>query len=267
MAVSNLYGFNSVNSDLLLSLLVTLSIISSIPVVSVYIYSFIYSDNNNNIPSSSDDDNNMTGGYTSISTNENQQNVNEKKVLYPRTTFFLQQTSIFSCTFFIIIDIISSCYIENNESCTDNFCSTTIFIVINVLSLMCDTLCKISKNWKIKILWIPTYTINVLYIITEGVVRSSNNGMLSSYYILAMIFSITGLIFSIIIVTQNTPIILKNNKTEEYTVGMISYFTFSYMNGIYRKGMSKISVEIEDIEGLMDRDTSEYIHKVCICIC
>ena len=193
---------------------------------------------------------------------------------WPRTHVWMQQLCVLSSAFLIIREIYTSCdYLS--ISCYFDSSHILVISLVYCTALLCDALNKISsKNWKIRSLWVPVYAINSLYLVlnmfrydwnNENNGNNGNNegnGSISVGLASATFFAVLGTFFAIIAAIGTKPIILINPPTKEYTVGLSSYLTFSYINkDIVHLGMSKASLELEDVPGLIDGDTCSCVYK------
>lgn len=149
--------------------------------------------------------------------------------------------------------IVMSCYLSSWH--------LIAIAAIYCISLFGDCLNRISSlDWKIRTLWVPVYVMNTLYLIVHIIIYKKN---LSPIIVSVAIFSAGGAIFSIIGAVERRPTVLINPPTKEYTAGLLSYLTFSYINkDLVDVGMNKESLELEDVPGLIDGDSCSCVYKV-----
>ena len=190
-----------------------------------------------------------------------------KQLLWPRMNVWMQQMCIISSFILIATDLsMSSCLNPSSILCYEDSWHLLVICFIDFIALFCDSSKKVSsENWKMRFLWVPTYTINTLYFITYLIQKYQYNSYNSLYLYSAVIFALFGMIFSILAVIHRKPIILNNPPTKEFTAGLFSYITFSYINkDLIDVGMSKESLELEDVPNLIDGDTCLSVYNVSI---
>jgi hypothetical protein len=205
-----------------------------------------------------EDSQQIGAAYANLPLSADDMHKKHENLLFPRMYVWLQQICILSSILCICREVFTSCLL--NLVCYINYSSTFIIATSYIISLGCDPLGKISRNWKAKSVWIPAYSMNALFLMLLA--KTESNDLISPT-ILAAIFAISALVFSIIVAIEHKPITLKNPPPEEFTVGLFSFMTFSYINKeIVAVRNKKESLELDDVPGIIDRDTCKVISKV-----
>ena len=183
------------------------------------------------------------------------------KLLWPRLYTWLRQIWIFCSFVLIVTEISSSCNEAVAVTCYVSSWQLVTISAIYTISLLGDSPdTRASINWKIRILWVPVYVVNALYLVISHI---EDKNARSSAIVGGTIFAVGGAIFSIIAAVQRRPKVLTNAPTKEYTAGLLSYLTFSYINKeLIGRGMNKESLELEDVPGLNDDDSCALVYKV-----
>ena len=183
------------------------------------------------------------------------------QLFWPRLYTWLRQIWIFCSFVLIVTEISSSCNEAVAVTCYVSSWQLVTISAIYVISLLGDSLDRrASISWKLIILWVPVYVVNALYLLVSTI---GDQNARSSVRVGGTIFAVGGAIFSIIAAAQRRPTVLINPPTKEYTAGLLSYLTFSYINKeLIDRGMNKESLELEDVPGLNDDDSCSLVYKV-----
>ena len=240
--------------EVILSLLVGASLLCTIPGVVTFVktlregYSF---------------HNRKDSSYTSVLINPIDQEENYH-LLWPRLNVWLHQISIFFSSLFLLNEIFSSYESILDMSCSTYLSHLMVIAAVDIIALSCDSLKKISsKSLALKTVWIPVYFINTIYFVAYFVMRNSNDDFSSRNLVGASFFAFCGLLFSLVAATEKKPLVLINPPTEEFRAGLLSYLTFSYINkDLVNVALTKDSLELEDVPGLIDGDSCSSVHKV-----
>jgi hypothetical protein len=244
--------------ELILSSLVGTSLLCTIPGVITFVktlregYSF---------------HNRKDSSYTSVLINPSDQE-ESYQLLWPRLDVWLHQISLFFSLLFLLNEIFSSYESILGMSFSIYLGQLMVIAAVDIIALSCDSLKKISsKSLFLKTVWIPVYFINTIYFVVYFVMRNSNHDFSSRNLVGASFFAFSGLIFSLAAATEKKPLILINPPTEEFRADLVSYLTFSYINkDLVNVTLTKDSLELEDVPGLIDGDSCSSVHKVIISI-
>lgn len=202
--------------------------------------------------------------YSSLPTNAGEFS-EVSKLLWPRYRVWLHQTCVFISLLLIMKEIFDSCGSYPTLRCLGKSWHLVVIAAIDVLSLFCDSLKKISSlSWKSKSVWIPTYAANALYLAAYFILKT-NHANDSLNLACASLFALFGLFFSITAAMVVKPKLLHNPVTEEFTAGLLSYLTFSFINkSLIHVASSKGSLDLEDVPGLIDGDSCFRVYEVIL---
>jgi hypothetical protein len=209
--------------------------------------------------------NRKNSSYTSVLINPNEQEESHQ-LLWPRLDVWLHQISIFFSLLFLLKEIFSSYESILGMNFSTYLGHLMVIAVVDIIALSCDSLKKISStSLALKTVWIPVYFINTIYYMVYFVMRNSSDDLASRNLVGASFFAFCGLIFSLLAATEKKPLLLVNPPTEEFRAGLLSYLTFSYINkDLVNVALTKDSLELEDVPGLIDGDSCSSVHEVII---
>ena len=200
--------------------------------------------------------------YSSLPTNAGESS-EVSKLLWPRYRVWLHQICIFISLLLITKEVFDSCGSYPTMLCLEKTWHLVVIAVIDALSLFCDSLKKISSlSWKRKSVWIPTYAANAIYLAVHFISKK-NYGSDTLNLACASLFAFVGLFFSITAAMAVKPKLLIYPATEEFTAGLLSYLTFSFINkSLIHVASNKGSLDLEDVPGLIDGDSCFQVYEV-----